>query len=46
VRSTTKGGLYSLAALDAGIYTVTASAGGFEKLVRENFISTAYRCWR
>jgi hypothetical protein len=36
VRSTTSGGLYSLAPLDAGDYTLTASAPGFENLVREN----------
>jgi hypothetical protein len=35
-RLTTKSGLYSLAPLDAGDYTVTISARGFEKLVREN----------
>jgi Carboxypeptidase regulatory-like domain len=36
VRSTTKDGLYTLAPLDAGSYTVTVTAPGFEKLVREN----------
>src|SRR5580658_8398542 len=36
VRTTTKSGLYSLAPLDAGDYTVTVSATGFENLVREN----------
>lgn len=36
VRLTTKDGLYSLSPLDAGDYTVTVSARGFEKLVREN----------
>jgi hypothetical protein len=36
VRATTNGGLFSLAPLDAGDYTVTVSAPGFENLVREN----------
>src|SRR5580698_5366828 len=36
VRTTTKSGLYSLAPLDAGDYTVTVMAAGFENLVREN----------
>src|ERR1700677_711868 len=34
VRSTSKSGDYTLAPLDAGNYTVTVSAPGFEKLVR------------
>ena len=36
VRSTTRSGLYTLAPLDAGDYTVTVVAPSFEKLVREN----------
>src|ERR1700681_2159357 len=36
VRSTTKAGLYTLSPLDAGDYTITVSATGFENLVREN----------
>ncbi len=36
VRSTTHSGLYTLSPLDAGDYTITVSATGFENLVREN----------
>jgi hypothetical protein len=36
VRSTTKSGLYTLAPLDAGDYTVTVGAQSFETLLREN----------
>lgn len=36
VRTTTADGLYSLAPLNPGIYTVTIVAPGFSKLVREN----------
>jgi carboxypeptidase family protein len=36
VRTTTKDGLYSLAPLDPGDYTVTVTAAGFESLIREN----------
>lgn len=36
IRTTTKGGLYNLSPLDAGIYNLTVTASGFEKLVREN----------
>ncbi len=36
VRTTTKDGYYTLSPLDAGNYTVTVSAQGFEKLLRQN----------
>jgi hypothetical protein len=36
VRNTTRSGDYTLAPLDAGDYTVTVSATGFESLVRES----------
>jgi len=36
IRSTTKSGFYSIAPLDAGDYTITATAPSFEKLLREN----------
>ncbi len=36
VRSSTSSGLYTIAPLDAGNYTVTVDATGFETLVREN----------
>jgi hypothetical protein len=36
VRSTSRSGLYTLAPLDAGDYTITVSSPGFEELVREN----------
>jgi hypothetical protein len=36
VRLTSKTGLYTLSPLDAGDYTVTVTASGFETLVREN----------
>jgi hypothetical protein len=36
VRNTTRSGDYTLAPLDAGDYTITVSALGFENLVREN----------
>jgi Carboxypeptidase regulatory-like domain len=35
-RTTSKSGLYSLSPLDVGAYTVTVTASGFEKLMREN----------
>ena len=36
IRSTSKSGLYTLAPLDTGDYSITVSAAGFETLVREN----------
>lgn len=36
VRTTSKSGLYTLAPLDPGDYTVTVAAAGFETLIREN----------
>jgi hypothetical protein len=36
VRSTSRSGLYTLAPLDAGDYTITVSSPGFEELLREN----------
>lgn len=36
IRTTTRSGLFLLAPLDAGTYTVTVTTPGFAKLVREN----------